>query len=55
MLVLRASMRPIVFSTETLYCRQNSQLNFLPLATSKILLTYFQLFCMKAVKAKCKI
>ena len=40
--------------SETLYCLYCSP-RFLPRATSKIILNYFQLFEMKAVKAKCNI
>ena len=43
------------YETQTLYCLFCSPLNFLPHASSKIILNYSQLFSLKAVKVKCKI
>ena len=37
-----------------LYCLYGSPLNFLPRASSKIMLNFFQLFQMKAVKVNVK-
>ena len=44
-------------SSESLtpYCLYCSPLNFLPCASSKIMLNYFQLFNMKAMKANVKL
>ena len=59
MLVLRtsnfqgATIRPIV-PRQTLYCLYCLPLNFLPRASSRITLNFFQLFKMKAVKVKYK-
>ena len=62
MLVLRtwnfqgATIRPIVpRHKHCIVFIAGSPLNFLQCASSKIILNYFQLFQMKAVKVKCKI